>query len=344
MKFKSLNIKNFKSIVDLTINEPNPFTVFVGPNGSGKSNIFEALEFYLKYSENKNAISLFGGEETISNKNLLKSTRYFYFLTDDWDLEIDSFEDKKLSKLAEIAFNKIPKKEQIKYSIDLESLPENNILKQKIKISNLYQNQFSRIFTSTKKENRQNFTDDKKLNFNTNNLEKVLRRILFDKEKKEEISEWLDLFIPEFDRIEVQKSAFSSNENLLIHQKNYKAPFNKELISDGTYNIIALLTAVYQSDEPQFLCIEEPENGLHPFVQKELVNFFRWACEEHGHYIWLNTHSQTIVSQLKKEEIITVRKEKGETQILQHTETELYDLPIDEAWLNQFLEGGVKWG
>jgi AAA15 family ATPase/GTPase len=50
LKIKSLHIKNFKSIVDLTINEPNPFTVFVGPNGGGKSNIFEALEFFV--SEN----------------------------------------------------------------------------------------------------------------------------------------------------------------------------------------------------------------------------------------------------------------------------------------------------
>jgi predicted ATPase len=49
--------------------------------------------------------------------------------------------------------------------------------------------------------------------------------------------------------------------------------FTKELISDGTYNILALLTAVFQSDEPQFLCIEEPENGLTPDVIKEMVNF-----------------------------------------------------------------------
>ena len=46
MKLQKVHIKNFKSIVDLEIVEPNPFTVFVGPNGSGKSNIFEALEFW----------------------------------------------------------------------------------------------------------------------------------------------------------------------------------------------------------------------------------------------------------------------------------------------------------
>ena len=77
------------------------------------------------------------------------------------------------------------------------------------------------------------------------------------------------------------------------------------------------MTAVYQSDEPQFLCIEEPENGLHPKVIKQLVNFFRSACEEKGHYIWLNTHSQTLVSQLTPDEIILVDKEDGETKIRQ---------------------------
>ncbi len=44
MKIKSLNIKNFKSLVDITIEEPNNFSVFAGPNASGKSNIFEAIE------------------------------------------------------------------------------------------------------------------------------------------------------------------------------------------------------------------------------------------------------------------------------------------------------------
>ncbi|MDZ7934450.1 MAG: AAA family ATPase [Emticicia sp.] len=117
-------------------------------------------------------------------------------------------------------------------------------------------------------------------NLSASNLEKVLKRLLDNPEKREEISEWLDLFLPEFDRIEVQKSEFSSSENLLIYQKHYERPFNKELISDGTYNIIALLTAVYQSDEPQFLCIEEPENGLNPYVIRKLVDFFRNACDE----------------------------------------------------------------
>jgi AAA15 family ATPase/GTPase len=44
VKIRTLYVNNFKSLLDLKIFEPNPFTVFVGPNGSGKSNIFEAIE------------------------------------------------------------------------------------------------------------------------------------------------------------------------------------------------------------------------------------------------------------------------------------------------------------
>jgi AAA15 family ATPase/GTPase len=45
VKIKKLEIQNFKSLKDLALENPNPFSVFVGPNGAGKSNIFEALEF-----------------------------------------------------------------------------------------------------------------------------------------------------------------------------------------------------------------------------------------------------------------------------------------------------------
>ena len=54
---------------------------------------------------------------------------------------------------------------------------------------------------------------------------------------------------------------------LLCLRQSYDEPFTKELISDGTYNILALLNRrLPKRGKPQFLCIEEPENGLHPKV------------------------------------------------------------------------------
>ena len=128
-----------------------------------------------------------------------------------------------------------------------------------------------------------------------------------------------------------------------MYEKGIKKPFTKDLLSDGTYNILALLTAVYQSDEPQFLCIEEPENGLNPYVIRKLVDFFRAACEEKGHYIWLNTHSNALVECLTPEEVIVVDKIGGETKIKQIKGMDLHGLNMAEVWLSGALGGGTPW-
>lgn len=300
----------------------------------------------MKYGENEETLRLFGGKESLLNFNLRSEPRIFNFY--DYN-GLDSIHSNSIENQKHI-FQQDSLKIHIGSNVELshyenlgKRLPENSDFKRIIKNITSFKNQFSRHFFQTKEDNRTNYLDDSKLNFNGNNLEKVLKRLLENKEKREEISEWLELFIPEFDRIEVQKSAFSRNEDLLIYQKHYKEPFNKELISDGTYNIIALLTAVYQSDEPQFLCIEEPENGLNPYVIRKLVDFFRNACAEKGHYIWLNTHSQTLVECLQPEEVIIVDKINGETQVKQIKGMNLHGLDMAEVWLSGALGGGTPW-
>ena len=126
---------------------------------------------------------------------------------------------------------------------------------------------------------------------------------------KNEIFEWLEMFVPGFKAVEID-----DRNELHWFEESHDSYFTKDLISDGTYNIVAMLTAVYQSDDkPQFLCIEEPENGLHPQVARELVDFFRIMCEERGHHIWLNTHSQSMISRVKPEEFVIVEKKQGAT-------------------------------
>ncbi|WP_273216379.1 AAA family ATPase [Runella zeae] len=336
MKIQRIHIKNFKSIVDLEIIEPNPFTVFVGPNGSGKSNIFEALEFFWGDGVE---IRLFGGAEKLQNRILPISENFkFFFQADIFDSGI--IEDSYFSE---------HQYRGIRGSLAIKNGNENE--QQRIKKSNsralVYEefrkNNTSRIFIRNTAKQKINYDDDSKLNFSASNLEKVLKRILQDDEKKQEIREWLDLFIPGFERVEIVSSELSSTDTLVMYEKGVQKPFTKDLLSDGTYNILALLTAVYQSDQPQFLCIEEPENGLNPYVIRKLVDFFRDACEEKGHYIWLNTHSGTLVDCLTPEEVILVDKAGGQTQIKQLKGLNLHGLDMAEAWLSGALGGGTPW-
>lgn len=407
MKIKKLHIKNFKSIADLEIIEPNPFTVFVGPNGSGKSNIFEALEYarlhsrpsprylnidiektfgdngeYIAFNNNndfpiviefsfdaldfgfvrlKNSLEMSEKTSEVITKNLLSellneliseqkiNSKESVLLKKRAEKRISDLSiDKFLGLDSEYIYRLISINDYLKQNLDLsinEITPKilsNIILNQIPDFDSQEYNQFifhfSRIFPYHLDRTNYKYY----LRSDASNIDTILKKILLNDLKKEEILDWLRLFIPEFENIEIEKNLRGRNE-LRVYDKYSPIAKSKALISDGTFNILAILTAVFQSDEPQFLCIEEPENGLNPRVIKELVGFFRNACEEKGHYIWLNTHSQTLVSELTPDEIITVDKIKGETKIKQFKGEDFNGLSMDEAWLTNTLGGGLPW-
>ena len=335
MKIKSLLIDNFKSLIDFKLIEPNPFSVFVGANGVGKSNIFEALEFfnYKNFNSFSEVDSLFGGYETFVNAN-----RYNKGL----NIRIESLNDLRLGlHISQYEGGKVEPGKAIeginKINTDFEQT-----LDPDIEFHNQFIKNFSRIFINAKEGNKVNLTSNKKLNFNCNNIADVLKRILNEPLASMEIKEWLQILRPGFNKIEIEHD-LSSKAVIQFYENGYDKPFGENLISDGTRNILCLLTAIYQKDEPQFICIEEPENGLNPYVIKEMVTFFREQCRDKGHYIWLNTHSQTLVNQLNAEEIIVVNKEDGITKANQINDKNLHGLALDEAWLTNTLGGGVPW-
>ncbi|GAB3995449.1 hypothetical protein GCM10028807_35610 [Spirosoma daeguense] len=331
MQIKSLTIENFKSIERIELIEPNPFTVFVGPNGSGKSNIFEALEFFnLSVKTNRGTVeSLFGGKD--------------YFLNRRSSVNVVQIEIKLDGSSVHRLVQRHNNIGQPEYTVVGTRWGEEDAIKIQQENQQLLAN-FTHLFISQQKKQRLNLSDDLQLTLSADNLEKVLKRILEQPTLKSEIFEWLDLFVPGFKSVEVVENPFDRTATLLWHEQSSDQPFTKDLISDGTYNILALLTAVYQSDDkPQFLCIEEPENGLHPQVAGELVDFFRIMCEERGHYIWLNTHSQSMASRVKPEEFVIVEKKQGATTVRQFKKDDFSGIRTDEAWLTNVLNGGLAW-
>lgn len=320
MKIKKLHIKNFKSLVDLEIVEPNPFTVFVGANGVGKSNIFEALEFATAFISIPGQFHrIFGSKEDLLPKRFSAT-----------EIEIRLTFDSQSPFVSTYNFGDT-------FTIGKKWEVDDNFKGGEGNFSNFWITAFTRIFVGNRKELKLLFKDDKSLLLDGSNLEKILKRLFQDETKREEIVEYLQLFIPGLEKIEIHSDNIGGTDTLLIYEEGSEKPFTTNLISDGTYNILCLLTAVYQSDEPQFLCIEEPENGLNPFVIKELVTLFRNACKEKGHYIWLNTHSQSLVEALTPDEIILVDKLNGETKIKQIQKLNLHGLPVDEAWISGAL-------
>ncbi len=336
MILKQLIIENWKSIVRIELNKLNPFSVYVGANASGKSNIFEALEYIVMHANQYEVERFFGGPESFVNRKQVGENRILRInlILENFPIELGKTFSFKNDEVQTTSSQYIGLPSYFRRK-------DEDLIENRVEYRQFFQN-FSKIFIGNHQSEKIAFEDDSKLSSAGGNLEKVLKRILKDENKRKEIVEWLQLLIPGFENLEVKSEELSGTDSLLIYEKDTDKPFPKSLISDGTYNILALLTAAYQSDKPQFLLIEEPENGLNPKVVQELVNLFRYRCEDYGDYIWLNTHSQTLVKQLTEKEIIVVEKADGETEVKQLSNGKTYGLPMDEAWLTNTF-GGIPW-
>lgn len=128
---------------------------------------------------------------------------------------------------------------------------------------------------------------------------------------------------------------------LFIKEKGVSRPWTSEDVSDGTIQTIALLAAVFDP-RTSLVVIEEPENSVHPWALRNLVEAFRTASEKKQ--ILLTTHSPILIDQLKPEEIWVVRKPGTETQI---DPLLSLDPSLKEAWgqgkftLSEYLDSGA---
>jgi len=362
MRIKKLHIRNFKSLVDFELMNLKSFCAFVGPNASGKSNIFEALEFtnyLIRYSHE--APGFFGGVQDIYSYNatpiidlnkieLSNTLRFTFEFQDNISINFQAIFPNLLSD--QYLFGSISSASDIGQlsPFKIRDLRERReFISQWQEAGNKYENDyeqfvdnFSRIFIAKSLLNRTPPVSTK-LSPDASNLAQVIGMIFQNAERRNDFIEWLRILIPEFSNIEVRKSNIDGSYDFFIYEKGSDKPFPRNLISDGTYNILSLMATVYQSNQPQFLCLEEPENGLHPQAIELLIDFFREKCEEEGHHIWLNTHSQTLVRCLEIDEIILINKINGETKAKQLTKDEGINIKTDEAWLSNALGGGILW-
>jgi len=328
-RIEKVFIKNYKSIVQLTIEQPSQFLVFAGANATGKSNIFEAIEFLMHSAMTQGTIvfDIFGGDKKVMNYAAQKDR-----LTNNWPMEI----------MLELSFGNEGKKHSIEFGIRYDF--ERRVLQKNFtgipELDKRIINSFSRIFIENKKRAENKLKVYNKLWLDASNLSTILKDILKEKRKRNEMNEWIQILIPEIDKITIAQD-LTGKEELQVTEKTYPdRPFTGNLISEGTINIIALLTLFYQTDDPQFICIEEPETGLNPAILHELVPFFREMKAKYNHHIWITTHSTSIVAELTEEELIIVSKKNGQTEIYPCKKGDFEEMKPDEAWMSNMLKGG----
>jgi predicted ATPase len=116
------------------------------------------------------------------------------------------------------------------------------------------------------------------------------------------------------------------------------APFDQPVLSkfasDGTLELLAYLTVLYDPEPPQFIGAEEPESFLHPRLLPELGEECRAATERSQ--LLVSTHLPMFIDALRPHEVgVMYRSERGFAQITR---------AADVRGVEEFVESGVSLG
>ena len=368
MKIHKIHIRHFKSIVDVELDELTNFSVFSGANGSGKSNFFESLEFVRDVIRNgaNQAIKKHGGYDNIRAYSL-KSPQYQKILA-DFDIELNDrfvykLEIRNIHKnpilLEDVSKNGISiasreiKKEAKTIVIngeilDLDYSSDESILKLISKDAEELIEFLSAIERYQVDPNEAREPDDSAasdlLNARASNLITVLAKLEKDQEALPEIMDAMSMIVPGLETIKVEKERLSSKTMMTFKEGGIKKRFPAGLVSDGTIYALAMLVIIY-SNHKGIILIEEPERGLNPKAIAELIEYFRdKSCDCN---IFINTHSESVVSETKPSELLIVDKLAGKSEITRvinkFPDYDYKSMNLQQMWLSNLFGGGLPW-
>jgi len=129
-----------------------------------------------------------------------------------------------------------------------------------------------------------------------------------------QISRKLNSFLPEF--IEVNVYDDTADRQFIIKLKGDDGQeFSSRVLSEGTLRLLALCVLEFDEKHTGLLCFEEPENGIHPFRLKAMVELMRDLStsfkdiEAPLRQVIVNTHSATLLNEVlrwKKDNTVSI--------------------------------------
>ncbi|NJN28552.1 MAG: AAA family ATPase [Cyclobacteriaceae bacterium] len=130
---------------------------------------------------------------------------------------------------------------------------------------------------------------------------------------------------------------------LKFQDESFKNPFLSKFVSDGTIKMFAYLILLHDPSPHPLLCIEEPENFLHPDLLLQLSEEIR-EYSERGGQVLVSTHSPDFVNGVKIDELFFLVKNEGFTEIRAAADDQLVKELAKEnqlgwLWRNHYIKG-----
>ena len=384
-RIESLTVKNYRALRNLELRNLTPLTVFLGPNGSGKSTIFDVFAFLsecfteglrrawdrrnrfrelrsrnaagpivfeIKYREipnsplityhlavDENSKGPYVAEEWLTWRRG-QGGRPFRFLDfhegqgkvisgEAPDIDDERIEE-RLTAPDVLAVNTLGQ---------LAKHPRVNALR--MFITGWYLSYLSADNTRGVPE----AGPQERLSQTGDNLPNVIQYLREQHPRRlDTILATLSQRVPRLERVEAE-TTIDGRLVLQIKDAPFEQPIMAKFASDGTLKMLAYLTVLYDSDPPQLIGIEEPENQLHPRLLQGLAEECRRTSA--NTQLMVTTHSPFFVNGLQPDELwVLFRDEDGYTQAKRASEMErIADFVNAGALLGSlWMEGQFEFG
>ena len=128
----------------------------------------------------------------------------------------------------------------------------------------------------------------------------------------EEAVSMLQVMVPSVERL-VSPIFGDGHTYVALKEKGVENPVGTWGLSDGTLLALALSIALVVRPEPELICIESPETGIHPQMLQAVADMLEVASRDTQ--VIVTTQSPYLLEWLPYESFVVVEKEEGETRL-----------------------------
>ena len=174
------------------------------------------------------------------------------------------------------------------------------------------------------------------------NLPRVLEQILNDSEKQRRFLNLVSILLPYIEKIDV--ISLEDNRRMFrLSEKYNQLPVLSPFVSDGTMNILALISALY-FESGDIILLEEPERNIHPALFIQLVSMMKEVSQ--NKQVIITTHSPEILNCCELEDIHLISRDDGGfskvSKPVDNKEVKVFidELGIGQVFVDDYLEFG----
>lgn len=152
------------------------------------------------------------------------------------------------------------------------------------------------------------FSDDPHITYDGAHIPATLDRL----KKFDEVSNHLASLIPEVRGLRVDVDSSRRLKTLMLEQRD-GISHSARTLSDGTLRFLALAVLASDTEGGNLICLEEPENGIHPSRVRAIVKLLmdmavdpQQSVSEHNPFrqVIINTHSPSVVKLLHPDDLL----------------------------------------